>query len=249
MLLFVFTCSSSEESSLAYDENADPDQDGIINLYEDLNQDGDPKNDDSDGDGEANYRDPDDDNDGILTILEDTNENGSPLDDDSDYDGIPNYLDTVLFADWMNGEWKLISVNNSQYIEDVLSQKLALVDNNQMSYVNYYQGSGFYDLCEGNYFFEGKIIVNFPYFQFHKKYFDLSNNLIEEKISENYFNKVQGIEEYLAYLPLKFTPDVVSTPSLYERPTSKFNNIDTLKFASVSTGIVRFDMNYKFVKQ
>ena len=37
---------------------------------EDLNGDGDPSNDDTDGDGIPNYKDPDDDGDGIPTIDE-----------------------------------------------------------------------------------------------------------------------------------------------------------------------------------
>ena len=60
-------------------------------------QDGDPTNDDTDGDGIPNYLDTDDDNDGYPTANEQPDPNGdhNPIPDavDSDGDGIPNYLD------------------------------------------------------------------------------------------------------------------------------------------------------------
>jgi len=72
---------------------ADHDNDGISSIDEDLDGDGDVKNDDTDGDLIMNYLDVDDDNDGTLTKDEDTNGNGDWKDDDADGDGIPNYLD------------------------------------------------------------------------------------------------------------------------------------------------------------
>jgi len=87
---------------------ADYDGDGILD--EDRNGDGDPTNDDRDGDGVPDYlepnngdsdgdgipdnRDPDDDGDGIPTADEDANGDGRPANDDTDSDGIPDYLDT-----------------------------------------------------------------------------------------------------------------------------------------------------------
>lgn len=65
---------------------ADHDNDGILSINEDIDGDGDVKNDDTDSDGIANYLDIDDDGDGILTKNE-------SLTDDDDNDGIPNYLD------------------------------------------------------------------------------------------------------------------------------------------------------------
>ncbi|WP_435416492.1 gliding motility-associated C-terminal domain-containing protein, partial [Polaribacter aestuariivivens] len=57
--------------------------------------DGDPTNDDTDGDGIPNYLDTDDDGDGVATEDEDVVvSDGDPTNDDSDGDGIPNYLDT-----------------------------------------------------------------------------------------------------------------------------------------------------------
>lgn len=72
---------------------ADPDQDGIPNLAEDLNNNGEISDDDTDGTGWPNYGDNDDDGDGILTINEDYNGNGNPADDDMNANGIPDYLD------------------------------------------------------------------------------------------------------------------------------------------------------------
>ncbi len=73
----------------------DDDKDGVLTADEDLNGDGDPTNDDTDGDGIPNYLDTDDDGDGIDTIDEDANGDGNPANDDADGDGIPDYLDTV----------------------------------------------------------------------------------------------------------------------------------------------------------
>ncbi|MDH3600814.1 MAG: C25 family cysteine peptidase, partial [Candidatus Tectomicrobia bacterium] len=76
----------------------DSDSDGILDVAEDRNLDGD--NDpttgsapDTDGDGMPDYLDPDNDGDGMPTASEDPNGNGDPTDDDTDGDGIPDYLD------------------------------------------------------------------------------------------------------------------------------------------------------------
>jgi uncharacterized repeat protein (TIGR01451 family) len=50
---------------------------------------------DTDSDGEKDWRDVDDDNDGVLTINEDNNYNGNWADDDYNSNGIPDYLDPV----------------------------------------------------------------------------------------------------------------------------------------------------------
>ncbi|MCF6346677.1 MAG: hypothetical protein L3J20_00045 [Flavobacteriaceae bacterium] len=72
---------------------ADNDNDGAINKYEDLNEDGEVTDDDTDGDGFPNFVDPDDDDDGVLTRDEDVDGDGNPVNDDTDNDEIPNYLD------------------------------------------------------------------------------------------------------------------------------------------------------------
>jgi len=84
-LIFQITLNAVNES--------DHDNDTVLSKDEDLNGDGDLRNDDTDGDGVANYLDVDDDNDGILTKNEDANGDGNPMNDDTDGDGIPNYLD------------------------------------------------------------------------------------------------------------------------------------------------------------
>ncbi|MDO9261840.1 MAG: Ig-like domain-containing protein, partial [Flavobacteriaceae bacterium] len=74
----------------------DDDEDHVLTINEDINNDGNPMNDDTDGDGIPNYLDADDDNDGILTIDEDDDLDGNPMNDDCDKNGIPNYLDAAI---------------------------------------------------------------------------------------------------------------------------------------------------------
>ena len=70
----------------------DDDGDGVPNLYEDTNDDGDYDNDDTDNDGTPNYLDDDDDGDGILTSAETMfDADGNPADTDGDI--AANYLD------------------------------------------------------------------------------------------------------------------------------------------------------------
>ncbi|WP_353780076.1 DUF6252 family protein [Winogradskyella sp. 3972H.M.0a.05] len=69
----------------------DADADGVPNVFEDFNGDGDLENDDVDGDGIPNYLDDDDDGDGVLTIDEAKDAEGNPIDTDGDMD--VDYLD------------------------------------------------------------------------------------------------------------------------------------------------------------
>ena len=74
----------------------DHDVDGIKSMFEDINNDDDYSNDDTDGDGIANFLDSDDDGDGVLTKDENVDPNGDGNPDDaldSDGDNIPDYLD------------------------------------------------------------------------------------------------------------------------------------------------------------
>ncbi|MEL4307299.1 hypothetical protein [Joostella sp. CR20] len=66
--------------------------DGIPSHLEDVDGDGDPRNDDTDEDGIPNYLDADDDGDGVLTLYE-YDYDGDGVVDDSDGDGVPDYLD------------------------------------------------------------------------------------------------------------------------------------------------------------
>ena len=72
---------------------ADHDNDGVLSIDEDPNNDGNPYNDDTDGDGIINMYDDDDDGDGILTKNELDGDDSDNLPDDSNNDGIPDYLD------------------------------------------------------------------------------------------------------------------------------------------------------------
>ncbi len=86
----------------------DPDDDGddVLTLDEDLDEDGDPRNDHTDSDGVPDYLDDDDDDDTIPSG-EEVYSLGvtSPLDEDTDNDGIPDFRDddddgdTVLTID------------------------------------------------------------------------------------------------------------------------------------------------------
>jgi FKBP-type peptidyl-prolyl cis-trans isomerase FkpA len=72
--------------------DADHDRDGILSIFEDVDGDGNPLNDNTDKDTLPNCYDVDDDNDGTLTKNE-YDENGDGIPDDSDGDGTPDYLD------------------------------------------------------------------------------------------------------------------------------------------------------------
>ena len=72
--------------------DTDHDNDGIKSILEDIDGDGKPFGDDSDGDNLWNMYDPDDDGDGVLTIDEIDKDNDLII-DDTDNDGVPDYLD------------------------------------------------------------------------------------------------------------------------------------------------------------
>lgn len=87
---------ASQSFAIATDETtplADSDNDGVPDVIEDLNSNGDLTDDNTDGDAFPNFEDDDDDGDGTPTIDEDYNNNGSPTDDDRNSNGIPDYLD------------------------------------------------------------------------------------------------------------------------------------------------------------
>ncbi len=74
--------------------DTDNDNDGIPNILEDPDGDGDPRNDDTDGDRVPNLADVDDDGDGVLTKNEDKNGDGNPANDfnDPNNPNLPDYL-------------------------------------------------------------------------------------------------------------------------------------------------------------
>ncbi|WP_422091259.1 FKBP-type peptidyl-prolyl cis-trans isomerase [Tenacibaculum ovolyticum] len=79
---------------LDFVKNTDHDQDGVFSILEDVDENGDSRNDDTDKDRIANYLDVDDDGDGILTKNEDANGDGDPTNDFSDPNKptVPDYL-------------------------------------------------------------------------------------------------------------------------------------------------------------
>ncbi|MDG1246147.1 MAG: FKBP-type peptidyl-prolyl cis-trans isomerase [Polaribacter sp.] len=76
-------------------KDTDHDNDGIPSWLEDPDGDGDPRNDDTNGDFFVNYLDGDDDGDGLPTKDEDANGDGNPANDFSD----PN---NPTLADYLN---------------------------------------------------------------------------------------------------------------------------------------------------
>ena len=74
---------------------SDHDRDGILSINEDINGDGNPQNDDTDGDGLPNMNDFDDDGDGTPTFIELDKDKDGIL-DDTDNNGTPDYLDMEI---------------------------------------------------------------------------------------------------------------------------------------------------------
>ena len=99
-LTYYSTCQVLE--TIPFD--GDEDNDGVINILEDINNNGILLDDNTDGNGNLNFNDTDDDDDGILTVDEDTNGNGNYLDDDDNNNGIPNYLDATTLRVLQNNK-------------------------------------------------------------------------------------------------------------------------------------------------
>ncbi|CAM1368994.1 peptidylprolyl isomerase [Tenacibaculum xiamenense] len=74
-------------------KDTDHDRDNVPSIYEDIDGDGKPWNDDTDGDRTVDFLDIDDDNDTVLTKDEDANGDGDPRNDFSDPDNptLPDY--------------------------------------------------------------------------------------------------------------------------------------------------------------
>ncbi|HLA56283.1 MAG TPA: T9SS type A sorting domain-containing protein [Flavobacterium sp.] len=88
-LLYHFSCHILR--TVAY--NADDDNDGVLNEFEDRNGDLNLNDNDTDSDGIFDFMDSDDDGDGVLTVNEDNNHNGNYFDDDQNFNGIADFLD------------------------------------------------------------------------------------------------------------------------------------------------------------
>lgn len=185
--LILFSCSS--DNSTTYDENADYDGDGISNLLEDLNLDGDSSNDDTDGDGIPNYLDADDDGDGIPTIEEDADGDGYVFYDDSDCDTIPDYLDANPF-EHLNGEWKLITLVNSNNYYAFGSQTYNgfTLHNDTIKYreVDYFGNVG----RTNKYIYKAIMTINYPEYEYHNtEFIGIDNSLQKDTIYTNIFEE------------------------------------------------------------
>ena len=79
-------------------KDTDHDNDGIASIFEDPDNNDDPRDDNTDQDRYPNYLDTDDDGDGILTINEDANGDGNPANDFSDANNptLPDYLNPAI---------------------------------------------------------------------------------------------------------------------------------------------------------
>jgi len=79
-------------------KDTDHDNDGVPSWLEDPDGDGDPRNDDTNGDFFVNYLDGDDDGDGVATIDEDANGDGNPANDFNDPDNptLADYLNPAI---------------------------------------------------------------------------------------------------------------------------------------------------------
>jgi FKBP-type peptidyl-prolyl cis-trans isomerase FkpA len=80
-------------------KDTDHDNDGIPSINEDIDGNGDSRDDDTDADGIPNFFDLDDDGDGTLTVNEDANGDGNPANDFND----PN---NPTLADYLNPDIK-----------------------------------------------------------------------------------------------------------------------------------------------
>lgn len=83
-----------------FTKDTDHDLDGIPSIKEDLDGDGDPRNDDTDGDRIPNFIDIDDDNDRVPTKKEDRNKDGDPTNDFNDpkKPTLPDYLNPDIIG-------------------------------------------------------------------------------------------------------------------------------------------------------
>ncbi len=92
---WIFLQEVNKELALSLDGDNDFDQ--LNDIAEDRDRDGNPYNDDTDGDGTPDFLDDDDDGDGIPTKDEASDPNGDSQPDDArdlDGDGVPDYLDS-----------------------------------------------------------------------------------------------------------------------------------------------------------
>jgi len=130
-----FTITSFE--LILLDCTDDTDGDGIIDVDEDLNGNGNLEDDDTDEDGTPNFQDPDDDGDTVLTIDEIAGIGAgftTPAFIDTDENGVQNYLDNdddgdlvlTIDEDYNNSGSPLDDDLNTNGIPDFLDSDVAL---------------------------------------------------------------------------------------------------------------------------
>ncbi len=113
----------------------DSDNDGILDIDEDLNNDNNLDNDDTDSDGIPNYLDEDDDDDGVNTADEDRDNDGNPANDDSDGDQTPDYLDELDVLIYLAEATGTGCIPNIEYDFDVIvAQSYSGLINNTYSF-------------------------------------------------------------------------------------------------------------------
>ena len=154
LLWFLFGIWSSNLLNLTknYDDNiywfssfcgVDSDQDGVIDILEDINHSVNLMDDDTDGDGIPNFLDKDDDNDWIFTIFEDINHNGNAMDDDTDGDGIANFLDNDDNNNWISNLNEILKLNNitknyrDNLVNDITNPNSSTRYNSLQQYIKY----------------------------------------------------------------------------------------------------------------
>lgn len=93
---------------------SDTDNDGVIDINEDVNGNNNLDDDDIDGDGIPNYLDEDDDGDGVNTADEDYDNDGNPANDDTDGDQTPDYIDLDNDNDGLSDIEEATGVDNGQ---------------------------------------------------------------------------------------------------------------------------------------
>lgn len=191
IFLIIISCASDSSSSddtdadiedvlSDYDPEADDDLDGIINALEDLNNDGDPTNDDTDGDGVPDYLDTDDDGDGILTI----DENG-----DADCDEIPDYLDDYDLSDYLNGVWKLIYVGSGSSPDAGSYSSLSSGFRVRNDTLRYFEAGPEGTLREDYYIYLAKLTIDYPMYEYHNTTFrGITNTVDKDTLYTKSFN-------------------------------------------------------------
>ena len=106
----------------------DFDNDGVYDIDEDINGNGNLLDDDTDQDGIPDYQDQDDDGDGINTADEVYGGNTNPMEQDSDGDNVPDYLDpqdvAVYSAEWFSEDCDGLTYDLEQFNDNYINSNI-----------------------------------------------------------------------------------------------------------------------------